>query len=110
MVSSLKIYTIFLGQLFLEQAVRNLFLPNQTDKKTKKQIYSTAQSIVAMYYYYIHFLTQITLKKKKFKNKTKKAHEKTVTYPQHIQSFLFMRHLRLSLKFSSVSDKNSFCE
>ena len=108
MVSSLKIYTIFLGQLFLEQAVRNLFLPNQQTKQ--KQIYSTAQSIVAMYYYYIHFLTQITLKKKKFKNKTKKAHEKTVTYPQHIQSFLFMRHLRLSLKFSSVSDKNSFCE
>jgi hypothetical protein len=65
MVSSLKIFYFFLGQLFLEQAVRNLFLPNQQTKKKQKQIYSTAQSIVAMYYY-IHFLTQITLKKKKF--------------------------------------------
>ena len=73
-MSSLKIYSIFLGQLFLEQAVRNLFLPNQQTKK-QKQIYSTAQSIVAMYYY-IHFLTQITLKKKKLKKQNKKLTKK----------------------------------
>ena len=109
MVSSLKIYTIFLGQLFLEQAVRNLFLPNQQTKKTKTNLFNCP---VHCCYVLLYTLSHSNHFKEKevLKTKQKKAHEKTVTYPQHIQSFLFMRHLRLSLKFLSVSDKNSFCE
>jgi len=85
MVSSLKIYTNFLEHIFLEQAVRNLFLPNQQTKK-QKQIYSTAQSIVAMYYY-IHFLTQITLKKKKLKNPKKLTKKQSHTHNTYNLSF-----------------------
>jgi len=99
-MSSLKIYTFFGDNFFLEQAVRNLFLPNQQTKQ--KQIYSTAQSIVAMYYYYIHFLTQITLKKKKFKktkqkNSRKNSHIPTThtIFPFH-EAFTFISQVLVS--------------
>ena len=76
-------------------------LAQSTDKK-QKQIYSTAQSVVAMYYY-IHFLTQITLKKKKLKKQktheklTKKSHIPTThtIFPFH-EAFTFISQVLVS--------------
>ena len=78
-------------------------LAQLTDEKKQKQIYSTAQSIVAMYYYYIHFLTQITLKKKKFKktnikkNSRKNSHIPTThtIFPFH-EAFTFISQVLVS--------------
>ena len=108
-MSSLKIYTIFLGQLFLSgTGGTQPILAQSTDKKTKTNLFNCP---VRCCYVLLYTLSHSNHFKEKEVKKTKqKTHEKTVTYPQHIQSFLFMRHLRLSLKFSSVSDKNSFCE
>jgi len=91
-----------LGQFFSGAGGTQSILAQSTDKKTKKQIYSTAQSIVAMYYYYIHFLTQITLKKKKFKktkqkNSRKNSHIPTThtIFPFH-EAFTFISQVLVS--------------
>jgi len=80
----------------------------QTKNKTKTNLFNCPVHCCYVLLYTLSHSNQF--KEKRSLKNPQKTHEKTVTYPQHIQSFLFMRHLRLSLKFSSVSDKNSFCE
>ena len=78
MVSSLKIYTIFLGQLFLEQAVRNLFLPNQQTKKTKTNLFNCPVHCCYVLLYTLshsnHFKEKEVLKTKQKKLTKKQSH------------------------------------